>query len=390
MTDGYLYCISNPNNPGILKIGKTRRDPSKRLYESNNFTFDIEPKGNVIEFAKKVKDFHVKEKLIHNALNHFRVQKNREFFKVDLGSVRSIFDLIDGDYWNTSKEKIKQESKEEVQIENTFISKEEVKLENKTDSVKDDQSQNKKIINHNKIEDIIRQVSGLYYDISVMRVRKNMGKFILSELTTNPNIKYHDNMTLPIIEELSELCCKVDSILPEIKEIEDQYSKEIKSTKNSNEDTVYINAMFNKLKELYNNSFIINVPMICVKFEYITERIIIIDYENEYEQKLYTEKLLMLQLYNEYLNPSPRCILMNIMRRINDRIINYMVEEHKFDINICKLASNNWNNKCNIIKQLLDHITVNRKDLINISNQINLKKNNLQSIRTILTKTEES
>jgi len=35
MTDGYIYCFSNPSMPGILKVGMTERTPVTRLGEAN-------------------------------------------------------------------------------------------------------------------------------------------------------------------------------------------------------------------------------------------------------------------------------------------------------------------------------------------------------------------
>jgi len=119
--EGYLYCISIA--PDIVKIGKTSRNPLRRLHESNKSEFEVEDRKNVLEFAKKVKDYAKKERLIHKVLHYCRVVKNREIFKIEVEKVRDIFDLMDGEYWcqeslsGTVKEEVKQEVKEEVKEE---------------------------------------------------------------------------------------------------------------------------------------------------------------------------------------------------------------------------------------------------------------------------------
>jgi hypothetical protein len=76
-----------------VKIGQTSRNPLIRLYEENKNEFEIEVRENVLEFAKKVKDYHKKERLVHKVLDYCRVVKNREIFKIDVSKVREVFDL---------------------------------------------------------------------------------------------------------------------------------------------------------------------------------------------------------------------------------------------------------------------------------------------------------
>ena len=99
---GYIYCFSNENMKDIYKIGFTTRSPLMRLREANNGdTWSLSNKFN-IEFAKEVSDCREKEKQIHKHLSLVgeRVCENREFFKVQLEVIRSVFELIDGIWYN--------------------------------------------------------------------------------------------------------------------------------------------------------------------------------------------------------------------------------------------------------------------------------------------------
>lgn len=104
MTDGYIYCLSNPVYAGILKVGMTERTPEERAKEL--FTTGV-PSPFKIEFAKRVKDPKGKEKTLHTLLEQYteRVWPLREFFHVSPEEVRKFFDLMDGEMWaETRKE----------------------------------------------------------------------------------------------------------------------------------------------------------------------------------------------------------------------------------------------------------------------------------------------
>ena len=120
MTEGYIYCLSNPSMPGILKVGMTERTPDVRVKEL--FTTGV-PTPFTIEFAKKVKDVKKKEKKLHELLEQYteRVGLNREFFRVSPEEVRTFFDLMDGEPWiETPKEEVEDdEDDEEVSEQET-------------------------------------------------------------------------------------------------------------------------------------------------------------------------------------------------------------------------------------------------------------------------------
>ena len=96
--EGYIYCLSNPTHPDIFKIGITFNTPEERCKILSSDTGVVFPFK--IEFAKKVKDPRFKETKIHSFLNAKRVNPKREFFREPLDQIKTLFDLMDGEYWS--------------------------------------------------------------------------------------------------------------------------------------------------------------------------------------------------------------------------------------------------------------------------------------------------
>ena len=115
MTDGYIYCFSNPSMPGILKVGMTERTPEARLSEANASDTWRPPTPYKIEFAKKVSNPSQKEKTLHTLLEQYtdRIHLRREFFRVSQEEVRKFFDLMDGEMWAETCEEEEEEEEEE-------------------------------------------------------------------------------------------------------------------------------------------------------------------------------------------------------------------------------------------------------------------------------------
>ena len=78
---GYVYVLTNPSMPGLLKIGRTSNEPEQRLDELN--TTGV-PTPFDLEIALEVHDCLQAEKLVHDALTHYRPSKSREFFRISL------------------------------------------------------------------------------------------------------------------------------------------------------------------------------------------------------------------------------------------------------------------------------------------------------------------
>ena len=100
---GYIYCFSNDTIDDVYKIGRTKRDPIIRLTEANCCgTWNIIQSNYKFEFAKKVDDCCEMERKIHDILESIdsRVYPNREFFKISLTTIKKIFDIISGEWYN--------------------------------------------------------------------------------------------------------------------------------------------------------------------------------------------------------------------------------------------------------------------------------------------------
>ena len=123
MEDGYIYCFSNDSMPGILKIGMTKLLPESRLKYANLPNTWKPPTPYKIVFAKKVNNYKQKEITLHLILAKYakRIHPRREFFRVSPEEVKTLFDLIDGEWIHTTSEpiKIRKRKKRTVVVENT-------------------------------------------------------------------------------------------------------------------------------------------------------------------------------------------------------------------------------------------------------------------------------
>lgn len=94
MSFGYVYCMSNPSMPGLLKVGYTERPVEERLQEANCPNTWI-PTPFCLELSKFVNDPQKKESTLHKILDDARVNLKREFFRTDIEKVKMFFDLMD-------------------------------------------------------------------------------------------------------------------------------------------------------------------------------------------------------------------------------------------------------------------------------------------------------
>lgn len=113
---GYIYCFSNPSMPDLLKCGMTTKFPTERLSNANSPDTFKPPTPYKIEFAKKVHNPYEKENLIHRLLEKYNIRNgmNKEFFKISVDKVRNVFDLIDGEYVDLTKNNEKCEKQKKI------------------------------------------------------------------------------------------------------------------------------------------------------------------------------------------------------------------------------------------------------------------------------------
>ena len=94
MQYGIVYLLTNPCMPGLVKIGMTtQEDIDKRMKEL--YTTGV-PVPFECQFACKVnnKDCAKIEKALHTAFEPQRVNKNREFFKINVEQAKAILELF--------------------------------------------------------------------------------------------------------------------------------------------------------------------------------------------------------------------------------------------------------------------------------------------------------
>ena len=84
----YIYILSNPSMPNLIKVGKTTKHPSKRMSELHSTGV---PTPFELEFSAMVDNCGFSELAAHRALANYRVTGKREFFRI---SVKKAIELI--------------------------------------------------------------------------------------------------------------------------------------------------------------------------------------------------------------------------------------------------------------------------------------------------------
>lgn len=100
--NGYIYCLSNESfGKTLFKIGFTTKNPvlrASQLYQTGT------PMPFKIEFAKHVKKVHEKEMAIHLLLKDYRINTEREFFRVPIKTIKNAFNKIEGVWWRKNQQ----------------------------------------------------------------------------------------------------------------------------------------------------------------------------------------------------------------------------------------------------------------------------------------------
>ena len=91
---GFIYIMSNPAFPDLIKIGKSKKDPTTDRVSELNQTGVPEPFK--VEYYAFVEDEDYLEQRVHSYFNTKRPNKNREFFSVGcaeaIDTIRSLSD----------------------------------------------------------------------------------------------------------------------------------------------------------------------------------------------------------------------------------------------------------------------------------------------------------
>ncbi len=84
ISNGYVYVLSNPSMPNLLKIGYTERDVDERVEELNSTGVPVPFETEAIFGSPNA---YEDEQAIHNILEQYRLANNREFFSIDIKEV---------------------------------------------------------------------------------------------------------------------------------------------------------------------------------------------------------------------------------------------------------------------------------------------------------------
>ena len=88
MTWGFVYFLTNPSMPGIVKIGMTTKHPRERMVELSRATACPQPFELLAFFDHPTPEFA--ERSIHQELDQYRVNGAREFFAVPLPELQNV------------------------------------------------------------------------------------------------------------------------------------------------------------------------------------------------------------------------------------------------------------------------------------------------------------
>ena len=90
---GHIYILLNPSIEGLVKIGKTTREPQSRAKELSQATGVATP--FYVAFSIEVADCHSAEEYVYAILEHngFKRTPNREFFEMPLQKAIEVLTL---------------------------------------------------------------------------------------------------------------------------------------------------------------------------------------------------------------------------------------------------------------------------------------------------------
>jgi len=94
--DQWVYILSNPTSPGLLKIGYTKNLPEERAKQISAATGVALPYK--VEWAYKCFNGETVEREVHHKLKAQRVNNHKEFFQISLEEAKEVINLIGNKY----------------------------------------------------------------------------------------------------------------------------------------------------------------------------------------------------------------------------------------------------------------------------------------------------
>lgn len=91
---GWVYILTNPAMPGLIKIGLTTRNPSARAAELGGSTGV--PAAFAVAWCRAVSDCEAVEATVHRMMGDKRVSGRREFFRCDVATARQVIEAAAG------------------------------------------------------------------------------------------------------------------------------------------------------------------------------------------------------------------------------------------------------------------------------------------------------
>ena len=90
--DQWVYVLSNPTMPSLVKIGYTKKQPEERAKQISAATGVALPYK--VEWAYKCFNGETIEREVHHKLKSKRANNSKEFFWIDLEEAKEVINLI--------------------------------------------------------------------------------------------------------------------------------------------------------------------------------------------------------------------------------------------------------------------------------------------------------
>ena len=90
--DQWVYVLRNSSMPGLYKVGYTKLTPDERAKQLSNATGV--PVPYEVAWAYRCFNGELLESEVHHAMKPYRVNNQREFFRIRLGDIQEIVEKI--------------------------------------------------------------------------------------------------------------------------------------------------------------------------------------------------------------------------------------------------------------------------------------------------------